>query len=171
MEINPRLFEECTVKFKLNRQQCVLFHHLTSNELIISSIDREKAKHKIREDKWQRVRDAAIKNADASNPLPSSLLQSVAPLGTYKPDDGLDSLTLEDIPNGFSDDERDLSGMGGGGGSVAGEDGMEEGHAGMQSSDFNDLEGGNYSGSMEDEDDHAELVSLSPLLSRRYEEY
>lgn len=110
------------------------------------------------------MRDAAIKNADSSNPLPSSLLQSVAPLGTYKPDDGLDSLTLEDIPNGFSDDERELSGMGGGG-SVAGEDGMEEGHAGMQAGSFNDLEGGNYSGSMEDEDDHADLVRhASPVL-------
>lgn len=51
----------------------------------ICTAHSEKAKQKIREEKWQQLREAAIKNRDSSLPLPASLLYSVAPEGTYNP--------------------------------------------------------------------------------------
>lgn len=63
-------------------------------------VDSEKAKQKAREEKWQRLRDAAIRNKDSSTPLPASLLDSVAPQGTYNPnrdDEPVDDMSYNDM--------------------------------------------------------------------------
>jgi hypothetical protein len=62
----------------------------------------------LREEKWQRLRDAAMKNKDSSTPLPASLLESVAPLGTYDPMREYDA--VDDLSGGeMEEDGQTLS--------------------------------------------------------------
>lgn len=145
MEINGEVFEQCKASFKKNRQT-------------------EKARQKIREEKWARLRIAALRNKDSSTPLPPSLLKLGAPEGTFDP---AGEKTLEELNLGYDDMEDEP---------------LDNNHGGNQSSNSiaGDLSGGqqqHYSmsqgeASMTDgddsrDDDHADLPNAFPETARR----
>ncbi|KAK4698820.1 serine/threonine-protein phosphatase 2A regulatory subunit B', partial [Phenoliferia sp. Uapishka_3] len=86
MEINAEVFEQCTQAFKRSRQT-------------------EKARQKVREDKWLRLRAAALRNKSDTTPLPESLtMASIMPEGTYNP---LQEASLDMIDGKFGDEMDD----------------------------------------------------------------
>lgn len=88
MEINAEVFEQCSANFKKSRQGYEARFssgQFLSEPLFSFPTRSEKAKQKAREENWQHLREAALRNKDSSTPLPASLLSSVAPEGTYNP--------------------------------------------------------------------------------------
>ena len=63
----------------------------------------EKARQKVREDKWQRLRTAAIRNKSDASPLPATLVpgSSIMPEGTYNP---VREASLDAMESKFGDD-------------------------------------------------------------------
>ncbi|KAM0756299.1 protein phosphatase 2A regulatory B subunit [Meredithblackwellia eburnea MCA 4105] len=88
MEINGEVFEQCSAAFKKSRQT-------------------EKARQKTREEKWQRLRTAALRNLPESVAVPASLLKSVTPEGTYNP---LREQSLEQLEGRFNAQDDGLGG-------------------------------------------------------------
>ena len=87
MEMNQRLFDECTVRYKDERQ-------------------RERQKIKEREEAWVALEQAAIANADKSKPA-MDLIQSTGnnshftspAVDNEEEEDGIDPETLADTIN------------------------------------------------------------------------
>ncbi|SGY75033.1 BQ5605_C005g03396 [Microbotryum silenes-dioicae] len=135
MEINADVFEQCSAEYKKSRQA-------------------EKARQKVREQKWQMLRDDALKNKNDTTPLPASLLSDdLVPQGTYNP-----MQDLEDEGDGsfgdMEDDGQQMSMRSGGGG---------------YNDDADRSSGRLYQGedAMESDDGHGDLPNAFPETARK----
>ncbi|SCV69259.1 BQ2448_2279 [Microbotryum intermedium] len=135
MEINADVFEQCSAEYKKSRQA-------------------EKARQKVREQKWQMLRDDALKNKNDTTPLPASLLSdNLVPQGTYNP-----MQDLEDEGDGsfgdMEDDGQQMSMRSGGGG---------------YNDDADRSFGRLYQGedAMESDDGHGDLPNAFPETARK----
>lgn len=119
----------------------------------------EKAKQKLREEKWQRLRDAAIKNKDDSSPLPASLLLSVAPEGTYNPQRELER--EQELLGGGGEEEEDSSFD------------VDEELGGISPSESSYQQGQHQleSPTIESDDGYGDLVSLTSFDSNLFENF
>jgi len=137
MEINGDVFEQCTQDFKRTRQGAA-------------------AMERAREDKWQRLREVALRNKTSDSPLPHALLERAAPQGTYNPMRGQEEV----------DEEEDL------GEALEAHHQAEESFASSAALDRTELPGvapvsGDEGGPAGDEDDHGELPEAFPETARR----
>lgn len=114
----------------------------TRTSLLVSSrsvpVRSEKAKQRLREQKWQNLRDEAIRNKAGTTPLPASLLDDVVPRGTYNPMQ--EQYDLEEAS--FNDMEDDHGAL------------LPQHPSGIHE---HDIEAGQP---MESEDGHSDLVSV-----------